>query len=135
MSKYTHLGPCLCFCRSYYRCTNSKCTVKKRVERSCEDPTIVITTYEGHHSHHTAGFPRGLISSIPNFHNPSPSHFHNPVVYPFNPQQLQSLGTIQPCQVSVEARDSHARVPAPMHLHPSDEGLLGDMVRPGMRGK
>ncbi|XAR55925.1 hypothetical protein NMG60_11036164 [Bertholletia excelsa] len=27
--------------RSYYRCTNSKCTVKKRVERSSEDPSVV----------------------------------------------------------------------------------------------
>lgn len=34
-------------CRSYYRCTNSKCTVKKRVERSSNDPSVVITTYEG----------------------------------------------------------------------------------------
>ncbi|KAK3126126.1 hypothetical protein QOZ80_7AG0552050 [Eleusine coracana subsp. coracana] len=44
--------------RSYYRCTNSKCTVKKRVERSCNDPSVVITTYEGQHCHHTVTFPR-----------------------------------------------------------------------------
>ncbi|CAI9259899.1 unnamed protein product [Lactuca saligna] len=43
------------FPRSYYRCTNSKCTVKKRVERSSTDPTTVITTYEGQHCHHTVG--------------------------------------------------------------------------------
>ncbi|KAJ8548002.1 hypothetical protein K7X08_021238 [Anisodus acutangulus] len=29
------------FPRSYYRCTNTKCTVKKRVERSSEDSSIV----------------------------------------------------------------------------------------------
>ncbi|XP_051145158.1 probable WRKY transcription factor 57 isoform X2 [Andrographis paniculata] len=42
---------------SYYRCTNSKCMVKKRVERSREDPTAVITTYEGQHCHYSVEFP------------------------------------------------------------------------------
>lgn len=42
---------CIWYCRSYYRCTTQKCTVKKRVERSYEDPTTVITTYEGQHNH------------------------------------------------------------------------------------
>ncbi|KAJ7968874.1 WRKY transcription factor [Quillaja saponaria] len=37
--------------RSYYRCTTQKCTVKKRVERSFQDPSVVITTYEGQHTH------------------------------------------------------------------------------------
>nr|QGX73559.1 WRKY family protein 11 [Cistanche tubulosa] len=39
------------FPRSYYRCTNSLCNVKKRVERSSNDPSIVVTTYEGQHTH------------------------------------------------------------------------------------
>ncbi|KAK6918669.1 WRKY domain [Dillenia turbinata] len=37
--------------RSYYRCTHSNCRVKKRVERLSEDCRMVITTYEGRHSH------------------------------------------------------------------------------------
>ncbi|XP_010494803.1 PREDICTED: probable WRKY transcription factor 8 isoform X3 [Camelina sativa] len=37
--------------RSYYRCTTQKCNVKKRVERSYQDPTVVITTYESQHNH------------------------------------------------------------------------------------
>ncbi|KAK9136665.1 hypothetical protein Sjap_007259 [Stephania japonica] len=41
------------FPRSYYRCTNATCGVKKRVERYAADPAMVITTYEGHHTHHS----------------------------------------------------------------------------------
>ncbi|XP_050204413.1 probable WRKY transcription factor 13 isoform X2 [Mercurialis annua] len=37
--------------RSYYRCTQDSCRVKKRVERLAEDPRMVITTYEGRHVH------------------------------------------------------------------------------------
>lgn len=39
------------FPRGYYRCTTVTCNVKKRVERSFSDPTIVVTTYEGKHTH------------------------------------------------------------------------------------
>ncbi|PIN13141.1 hypothetical protein CDL12_14236 [Handroanthus impetiginosus] len=37
--------------RSYYRCTQDNCRVKKRVERLADDPRMVITTYEGRHIH------------------------------------------------------------------------------------
>ncbi|CAO2818673.1 unnamed protein product [Amaranthus hypochondriacus] len=50
------------FPRSYYRCTSQSCNVKKRVERSFTDPSIVVTTYEGQHTHPCTVLPRGLIS-------------------------------------------------------------------------
>ncbi|CAI8617783.1 unnamed protein product [Vicia faba] len=50
--------------RSYYRCTTQKCTVKKRVERSYEDPTTVITTYEGQHNHPVPTSLRGNAASM-----------------------------------------------------------------------
>ncbi|KAH7372554.1 hypothetical protein KP509_17G009500 [Ceratopteris richardii] len=44
--------------RSYYKCTHTMCFVKKRVERWREDPSVVMTTYEGQHNHHSAAFLR-----------------------------------------------------------------------------
>ncbi|KAF3658943.1 putative WRKY transcription factor 8 [Capsicum baccatum] len=80
------------FPRSYYRCTSQKCSVKKRVERSYQDPSIVITTYEGQHNHHCPATLRGnaaaallspasFLSSSQQqlFHNPSEQQlFYNP---------------------------------------------------------
>ncbi|KAJ7950292.1 putative WRKY transcription factor [Quillaja saponaria] len=44
------------FPRSYYRCTNPRCSAKKQVERSNEDPDTLIITYEGLHLHFTYPF-------------------------------------------------------------------------------
>ncbi|CAI9782128.1 unnamed protein product [Fraxinus pennsylvanica] len=50
--------------RSYYRCTTQKCLVKKRVERSYQDPSTVITTYEGQHNHHVPTTLRGNVGGM-----------------------------------------------------------------------
>ncbi|XLT62942.1 hypothetical protein HN873_019466 [Arachis hypogaea] len=38
--------------RSYFRCTNVGCTVRKHVERASHDLKFVIITYEGKQKHH-----------------------------------------------------------------------------------
>ncbi|EXC33385.1 putative WRKY transcription factor 75 [Morus notabilis] len=48
------------FPRSYYRCTHQGCNVKKQVQRLTKDEGVVVTTYEGMHTHpiekHTDNF-------------------------------------------------------------------------------
>ncbi|KAJ8464794.1 hypothetical protein OPV22_027346 [Ensete ventricosum] len=38
--------------RSYYRCTNPRCSAKRQVERSKDDPNMLTITYEGLHLHY-----------------------------------------------------------------------------------
>ncbi|XP_050372413.1 probable WRKY transcription factor 57 [Argentina anserina] len=155
--------------RSYYRCTNSKCTVKKRVERSSEDPTTVITTYEGQHCHHTVAFPRGGSGGV-NIYSHDQSGFASgsqlmqlPPVSQFMhyPTSIQPRSQISSAQnLTVGRSQSHRLAPAgsthhhhhdetaggsqstiinqnherlPVEPVRTDEGLLGDIVPPGMR--
>ncbi|XP_059655726.1 probable WRKY transcription factor 57 [Cornus florida] len=126
------------FPRSYYRCTNSKCTVKKRVERSSDDPTTVITTYEGQHCHLTAGFSRvghslshEAAAFAGQFSTPVPHYFCYPKIQ-FPQECCHTIS--QAHQVPVEAGESCA-LPEPAPQVPTDEGLLGDMVPPGIRNR
>ncbi|PKA65069.1 putative WRKY transcription factor 23 [Apostasia shenzhenica] len=78
------------FPRSYYRCTSAVCSVKKRVERSCKDPTIVVTTYEGQHTHPSPVVPRGTHRYAP----PPPSAWSSPYL-PIFSSCLPSTQTLE----------------------------------------
>ncbi|XP_052190811.1 probable WRKY transcription factor 45 [Diospyros lotus] len=41
------------FPRSYYRCSHQGCSVKKQIQRQSPDEGVVVTTYEGVHTHPT----------------------------------------------------------------------------------
>uniref|UniRef100_A0ACD5UXB1 Uncharacterized protein n=1 Tax=Avena sativa TaxID=4498 RepID=A0ACD5UXB1_AVESA len=139
------------FPRSYYRCTNSKCTVKKRVERSSDDPSVVITTYEGQHCHHTVTFPRGagaatlagqmafsmhhhlLYNDLPALQSPTAQNslFSRPVL---SSSLLQPLHcNRQDLQVASYTMQPASTMSSPASVPAIDKGLLDDMVPPAMR--
>ncbi|XP_030515065.1 probable WRKY transcription factor 57 [Rhodamnia argentea] len=132
------------FPRSYYRCTNSKCTVKKRVERSSEDPATVITTYEGQHCHHSAGYLRS--SSVISHEAAFGRRLAHPASQIYRPTRV-----LLPLETSPHNSNTHSvptssgdsqRLPTSSgecdallgaNQVLSTEGLLADVVPPGMR--
>ncbi|XP_074340602.1 uncharacterized protein LOC141678236 isoform X2 [Apium graveolens] len=129
---------------SYYRCTTLKCTVKKRVERSFQDPTTVITTYEGTHNHHLPSTLRGYIGgifphSILNHENQlgRPGFPHHLVqMSPMN-QLIFNYGTGDGSGLLNSSMHQQQQQQNHMHKYPhlqlSDYGLLQDIV-PSMEG-
>ena len=138
------------FCRSYYRCTTASCNVKKRVERSFRDPSTVVTTYEGQHTHispltsrpiSSGGFffgSSGVASNLGNFGFPMESstliypQFQQLVHYNQQQQQQQELfscfgGVGEYVTRHADAYGDDERVKKSRGLG-KDNGLLQDVV-------
>ncbi|RLN24689.1 hypothetical protein C2845_PM07G17430 [Panicum miliaceum] len=80
---------------SYYRCTTQKCPVKKRVERSYQDPAVVITTYEGKHTHPIPATLRGsthLLAAQLHHHHHAGGHHLGCGAFPPLPQMGAPFG-------------------------------------------
>ncbi|CAK8541675.1 unnamed protein product [Lathyrus sativus] len=123
--------------RSYYRCTNPRCSAKKQVERSNEDHDTLIITYEGLHLHFT--YPYFLVgqSHQSNFHPPikksKPTSSKRPTAHqgddvlegqniqePHEAQASASLGPISPTLLDSTQDLTQENL--------GSQGLLEDMV-------
>lgn len=116
--------------RSYYRCTTQKCGVKKRVERSYEDPSIVITTYEGQHNHPLPTTLRGNAAGMfQSSSMPTPTPMN---VSSFPQDQWLSYNNIMPPmihdQTAAPGLNAIAAHPLDDHQLPDSYGLLQDIV-------
>lgn len=134
------------FPRSYYRCTTTSCNVKKRVERSFNDPSIVVTTYEGQHTHPTPMIHRPSIPHAPGFFFTGPTTVSALPLLPTEmtlSQQLQCNNMMTPLNCGfTSSRDDlttgapgkrfSATPPASLSLT-SEDGLLQDIVPSTMR--
>ncbi|KAF5472451.1 hypothetical protein F2P56_009169 [Juglans regia] len=119
--------------RSYYRCTTQKCTVKKRVERSYQDPTVVITTYEGQHNHPIPATLRGSSTAAAAIFSPycmftQPTAAARPV--PTFPQHyFATHAQIMPAQTMNSQHHEQNPPNNPHHDHQlPDYGLLQDII-------
>jgi hypothetical protein len=97
--------------------------VKKRVERSSTDPSVVITTYEGQHCHHIASYQRVGGGAAHIHHSPAAVALAEQMSSFIPARQLYSLPPLHP--QSSPSSDTIVSLPAAstslQHLHGGDD--------------
>lgn len=125
--------------RSYYRCTTQKCMVKKRVERSFQDPSTVITTYEGQHNHPVPATLRGHAAALlPQYSMLAPAPPSSSSNFPHELLAQLGHGGADNMSVGVSSFSQFSHLQQLHHRHnihqlqfPTDDyGLLQDVVPP-----
>ncbi|XP_030496676.2 probable WRKY transcription factor 40 [Cannabis sativa] len=81
--------------RAYFKCSFApNCPVKKKVQRSAEDPSLLVVTYEGEHMHKINSHNIKKSSMVRSFANNSTitldHHDHGPVLHQFLVNQMAS---------------------------------------------
>ncbi|GFQ01543.1 probable WRKY transcription factor 23 [Phtheirospermum japonicum] len=117
--------------RSYYRCTSQSCNVKKRVERKSNDPSTVVTTYEGQHTHPSPQLPRPIGGPPPTYSSAAPlpplailsQHQQN-----FNNYSVLLNSCGYNGSMSAMAQPNYSRFSSSSSALLTDHGLLEDVV-------
>ncbi|KAG1371376.1 WRKY domain-containing protein [Cocos nucifera] len=139
------------FPRSYYRCTSAMCGVKKRVERSSVDPAVVITTYEGQHTHPSTVLPRGVHPALPPplaaemappppgglgcvLPSLQPKELHFPYFTSYLPTPPMDFRHVSAGIITALSGDLRECKPTADILN-RDHGLLQDVIRSDIRNK
>jgi WRKY transcription factor 2 len=109
------------FCRSYYKCTYSGCSVCKHVERASNDLKSVITTYEGKHNH-----------EVPAARNSSGHPNSDSIAAPQGSNLHQRPEQAQPSIPQLNATAAYGSLVLPPQLSAVSGGFSFGLLPPGM---